>query len=130
MVGDETEKQFIALTAQLKQVQINNDRLRREIRQHKADTAKKHDKKKNNNLKWAWKNNRPKQGEKMKVFEGKTYHWCKHHKKWTLHKANECRLVCNGQPVNPPNNPPNNNMRGLAALLELDESITPFDEEL
>lgn len=27
-----------------------------------------------------------------KEFEGKTYHWCCHHQKWTLHKPQDCHL--------------------------------------
>jgi len=28
----------------------------------------------------------------IKTFEGKTYHWCPKHNKWTIHKPNECHL--------------------------------------
>ena len=74
MMGDETEQQLIALTAQLEQVKLNNDHLRCEIRKQKPKPSKRIDnKRKNNDSKWAWKNERPK--ERTKMFEGKTYHW-------------------------------------------------------
>lgn len=43
--------------------------------------------------KWAWKDVPPKTGEaKVKNTNGKKYHWCHHHKRWTLHKPEECNL--------------------------------------
>ena len=42
--------------------------------------------------KWAWKLNPPKAGQRhTKTFEGKSYHWCPKHNKWTIHKPEECR---------------------------------------
>ena len=40
---------------------------------------------------WTWKNVAPKRGETTKKFRGKTYHWCKFHEAWTLHKSSECK---------------------------------------
>ena len=40
----------------------------------------------------AWKKKAPKDGEKQKKeVDGKTYHWCIHHKEWTMHSSSECR---------------------------------------
>jgi len=40
----------------------------------------------------AWKKKAPKDGEKQqKEVDGKTYHWCIHHKEWTMHSSSECR---------------------------------------
>jgi hypothetical protein len=50
----------------------------------------------NNDNKYKWKLKEPKDGESntKRVFqdgEKKTYHWCPHHKMWTIHKPEECK---------------------------------------
>jgi hypothetical protein len=41
----------------------------------------------------AWKKEPPKDGEKHEKELGKyTYHWCKHHMAWTVHKPADCLL--------------------------------------
>jgi hypothetical protein len=50
----------------------------------------------NNDNKYKWKLKEPKDGEPntKRVFqdgEKKTYHWCPHHKMWTIHKPEECK---------------------------------------
>jgi hypothetical protein len=41
----------------------------------------------------AWKKEPPKDGEKCEKEVGKyTYHWCKHHMAWTMHKPADCLL--------------------------------------
>ena len=93
---DDTEKQLVALTAQLKQIEIKHKNLQKKWKDNQKK-KKKDDKSKgsnkSDNKKWKWKSVAPKNNEsKTKVFEGKTYFWCPHHKKWTLHKPDECRL--------------------------------------
>ncbi len=40
-----------------------------------------------------WKKTPPKDNEpKQKQVGKKTFHWCIHHMKWTLHKAEDCDL--------------------------------------
>jgi hypothetical protein len=42
-------------------------------------------------VKPAWKIAAPTDGQsKVKTQNGKTYHWCHHHKEWTIHKPSEC----------------------------------------
>ena len=42
----------------------------------------------------AWKYVAPSSGDKQtKEVGNKTYHWCPHHKLWSLHKPTECRLA-------------------------------------
>mmetsp|Transcript_26944 Transcript_26944/g.32675 ORF Transcript_26944/g.32675 Transcript_26944/m.32675 type:complete len:412 (+) Transcript_26944:369-1604(+) len=54
---------------------------------------KKKDKKEVKNSEWAWKSVAPtKDDPKTKEVNGKTYHWCLHHKKWTLHSNEQCDL--------------------------------------
>ena len=41
----------------------------------------------------AWKKEPPKDGEKHEKEVGKyTYHWCKHHMAWMVHKPADCLL--------------------------------------
>ena len=47
---------------------------------------------KENKEKPKWKTVSPKVGEPTtKSSNGKTYHWCPNHNKWTIHSASECR---------------------------------------
>ena len=87
---------MVALTAQLEQIEIKHKNLQKKWKDNQKK-KKKDDKpkgsKKFDNKKWKWKSVAPKSNEsKTKVFEGKTYLWCPHHKKWTLHKPDECCL--------------------------------------
>ena len=44
----------------------------------------------------------PKNGEPTsKIIDGKTVHWCKHHKKWMAHTSRECRLGLERQAERP-----------------------------
>ena len=66
----------------------------------KAASKKSADKKKKAGNKWAWKNKPPKELDPkenetfIKMFENKTYYWCKNHNNregmWTLHHPNDC----------------------------------------
>ena len=92
---DNTEKQLVALTAQLEQIELKNKKLQQKLKDNKKSSQSNKSSKKDQTSKnkWKWKDVAPKQGEKKtKEFEGKTYHWCKHHKKWTIHKPEDCRL--------------------------------------
>ena len=130
MLGS-TETELIALTAQLEQVKLENHRLQRHApargafphnnagpankarpRTPRAETGKD---------KWAWKSQKPKPGQSTRQFEGKTYHWCRYHKKWTLHQSEECRLA-RQQPAKA-------NHGGPVAMQAVLEPMDPFDDE-
>jgi hypothetical protein len=52
--------------------------------------------------KLAWKAAAPKAGAPVSQTVGKTvYHWCPHHRFWTVHKPEECTLAKNA-PAGPP----------------------------
>ena len=102
-----TEEDLVALTAQLDQVKLQNKQLASKLKKGQGYTPKNNNNNKkggkpkanpknkgkaNNDNKWAWKEVKPKPGQTKIEFEGKTYYWCTHHKKWTLHKSAECRL--------------------------------------
>ena len=103
MKQDETQEQLVALTAQLEQIKIKNKQLQAKLRKEQISKPqpKSNSKPKDNN-KWKWKTVPPKANEKTKDFEGKTYYWCRYHKKWTLHKTEECRLQ-RKKPIPDPN---------------------------
>ena len=90
----------MALTAQMQQIEEKNKKLQLKLKQKLLDAQNSGKKKTNSNKKvkknddkWAWKDVPPSKGEKHeKTFESKTYYWCPYHKKWTLHKPEECRL--------------------------------------
>jgi hypothetical protein len=77
--------------------------------------------------KLAWKAVAPKAGTAASQTVGKTvYHWCPHHRFWTVHKPEECTLAKNA-PAGPPavTNPPTTPRRmtfaeAAAALVEDD----------
>lgn len=100
MLQDDADKQLVALTAQLEQVEIQNKGLQSKLqRNFKRKDAPSKQGKRNwrkgkgnaNNDKWKWKEIPPKPGQKNKTFEGKTYNWCIHHERWTLHTSSACR---------------------------------------
>ncbi|KAI2500682.1 hypothetical protein MHU86_13765 [Fragilaria crotonensis] len=42
----------------------------------------------------AWVHVHPKEGEKQsKTVEGKDYHWCPNHNRWTRHKPSDCKGI-------------------------------------
>ena len=56
---------------------------------NKKDTSNKQEQKKDE----AWKKIPPKSGDPKEKKQGYyTYHWCKHHMAWTIHKPADCRL--------------------------------------
>ena len=137
MEPDPAEAKLVALTAQLELLKKNNVRLqgklkkpfpKREKGKEKGkDPIKK--KKKNNDDKWAWKDVKPKDGAPTtKVVNGKTYHWCVHHKKWTLHKSEECRLT--GSAGNPTENPDRLHRNMVAEIQEEGTEDQGFDADL
>lgn len=95
MTQDDTDKQLVALTAQLEQVEIKNKNLQAKVNQNKPQSRTYNNNRRtgqSSSNKWKWKDIPPKSGQTTKKFEGKTYNWCPHHKKWTLHKPSVCRL--------------------------------------
>jgi hypothetical protein len=83
---DENQETIIALKAQLKQQKQPKQQLKSTRNaKPKARTD-------------AWKLQSPKKGKphkKMVTINGKeyTYHWCHHHRKWTVHHPKDCMLV-------------------------------------
>jgi hypothetical protein len=62
---------------------------KRDKKKNKKNTYNQREQKKDE----AWKKEPPKDGEKCKKEVGKyTYHWCKHHMAWTVHKPANCLL--------------------------------------
>ena len=49
---------------------------------------------------YKWKGEAPKRGEPTtKEVDEEKYYWCPHHKYWTLHKPEECRLKDNQRDI-------------------------------
>ena len=95
--------QIEALTAQLAQAKTSKtsdkSKSRKTSKKKRAAAAvakKKGTKTKGGEKKadpWAWKSEAPKEDEtNEKTVKGKTYHWCKHHKKWCIHTETECQI--------------------------------------
>jgi hypothetical protein len=83
---DEDQETIIALKAQLKQ--------QRQPKQQGKSTKNSKQKARTD----AWKLQPPKKGEPQKktvTINGKDYiyHWCNHHRKWTIHHPKDCMLV-------------------------------------
>lgn len=96
MHKDETEQKLLALTAQLHQMEAKatkQEQKGKSIRDKNKKGKQKGKRNKKEEDKWAWKDVKPKSNQaQTKEFQGKTYHWCQFHKKWTLHKPADCRL--------------------------------------
>ena len=94
---DPSDAKLVALTAQIEELKKNNSKLQHCLKRPKFKKVKSEDKKKklkkDNDDKWKWKSVKPKEGAPTtKKVNNKTYHWCIHHQKWTLHKSEECRM--------------------------------------
>ena len=97
MQKSKEKQEFEALTATVKELRENNNKLGKQIKANK--TSKKTGggppiaRNRNREDKFAWKKVAPTAGEALtKEVDGKTYHWCVKHKAWVLHKPAECRL--------------------------------------
>lgn len=99
MKSKDVQEQLVALTAQMEMMEKKNQQLHLKLKKkidaaqttRTTKVAKSINKKQQD--KWAWKDKPPRKGDKtQKQFDGKQYHWCPIHKKWTLHKPEECRL--------------------------------------
>lgn len=123
MTDDATDRQLVAMAAQLEQIKNSNEILKKKFqpkpqkpKDNKSGSNKPDSNKKKDNSKWAWKAVPPKTGESLsKKVNGKTYHWCTHHKKWCIHKSSECRLATSDRSTN--------DIAGLQAVLAIDENL-------
>ena len=93
------EVEFEALTANFNTLKSANEKLAKALKAKIATggTKKvynpKQDKPKANTGKYAWKDVAPGSNEpKEKKVNNKQYYWCLHHKAWTIHKPEDCRL--------------------------------------
>lgn len=98
------QKKIVALTAQLEKLgktsksfaQNKDKKSGKPSKDGQQKSTKKNGKKETSNKDKsssypAWKLIPPGAGDPhTKVVNGKTYHWCKYHNMWTIHKASEC----------------------------------------
>ena len=68
---------------------------------NKGSGGGKSEKKKQDEAKWAWKKIPPKNNQKTKVVDSKTYYWCPKHEAWTLHKPEDCNKKGKGSILKP-----------------------------
>ena len=94
-----TEKQLVALNAQIQQVELNKQALTRKVANKltNKDTPKMETNNRTKNgqdgSKWAWKTIKPKKNEPdTKTVDGKNYWFCPWHKKFVLCNASDCWL--------------------------------------
>jgi hypothetical protein len=82
----EAEEKIIALEAKL-QMMIKQQKKFKKSANNKKNKYTPKDKP-------AWMKVPPKSGEPTtKSKDSKTYHWCKHHKAWVMHKPEDCRIA-------------------------------------
>jgi hypothetical protein len=88
MEPDDNQQKILAL-----QSEINQVRAQAAFKGKKNRVGKDGKIKRKVAKEWEWKRIPPKQGEPLvKCFKGETYHWCKNHQMWCLHKPGECKL--------------------------------------
>jgi hypothetical protein len=84
----EAEEKIIALEVKLQSL------IKQQKKYKKSVDNKKNKDKSNSKDKPAWMKIPPKTGEaNIKSKDSKTYHWCKHHKAWVMHKPEDCRIA-------------------------------------
>ena len=114
----EDQQKIVALQATLKKYEAGKGKGKEKKKKDKSKDKDKSSAKENKDKdksgkekekasKWKWKKEKPTDLNSTKVHEGKTYHWCKKHNKWTLHKTSECRLEGNGGDSNDTGNDAN-----------------------
>ena len=93
--------EFEAMTATMETMKADNLKLTKALKStnkmkgkvKKGDGSKGEFKPRANTGKYAWKDVAPKPGEDLTKKKGdKNYNWCPHHKQWTLHKPDDCKL--------------------------------------
>jgi len=97
--------EFEAMIATMEHLKVDNLKLTWALKSKAKINAKPKDGKTNkdykpraNSGKYAWKDVSPKPGEDLIKKKGdKTYNWCTHHKQWTLHKPEDCKLISNSK---------------------------------
>jgi hypothetical protein len=77
-----------------------------------------------------WKKVAPKPSEaQTKESNGKTYHWCEHHRMWTIHTPSDCTLGKESGEKNQNNNTPKNDANSDAPRLSLSRALLTFLEQ-
>ena len=76
---------------------------------------------------YAWKEKRI-AGTDILQKNGKTYHWCPHHKAYTLHKLEECRLDPKRQKKDNGND--GAPMTGMTAVYNKNPELNAFGDEM
>jgi hypothetical protein len=74
--------------------------------------------------KWSWLKVAPKTGETKKIYEGKTFFWCKNHQRWGRHTPNSCR-----KGKDKPEGGPKSKSSGADRTLQLAENLEAIIEE-
>ena len=95
MLVSKEQERIIALEAQIRTLKPYQTR-------PKSDRTPRKDSRKQDNdgRKWPkWKDEAPtgSQSNTLKR-DGKTFHWCQHHARWTVHKQSECNLAHESNP--------------------------------
>ena len=96
------EKKLIAMAANIAELEKQNKEFQHQAAALKAGKRGNHDTNNNNTLNSdskkgrrypEWKYVAPKPGEKQtKTVNQKTFHWCPHHKLWSEHTPEDCRI--------------------------------------
>jgi hypothetical protein len=81
---DKRDQKIFALEAEVKELTKNAIR---------RPTGKPRGKRDDDSGAWAWKKDKPLNGETTKNFRKKKYHWCPHHEMWTVHEPSKCTLA-------------------------------------
>jgi hypothetical protein len=74
--------------------------------------------------KWSWLKVAPKTGKTKKVYEGKTFFWCKNHQRWGRHTPNSCR-----KGKDKPEGGPKSKSSGADCTLQLADNLEAIIEE-
>ncbi len=78
----------------------------------------------------AWKLEKPlSPTQTTRKHNGKTYHWCPYHQKWTLHKPEECRLKPGLAKKGDPDDDQNEEVKVSKALAAIADSSGNFHDE-
>ena len=101
--------------------------LKAEIALLKQQNKRKPEQKKKNDERFAWKEKKI-AGKEILNRNDRTYYWCPHHKAYTIHKPEECRLATKKPKIDRETD--NVPVAGMTAVYEDDTGFNAFGDEL
>ena len=114
--SENTNDEIVSMKAEIASLKQQNKRKWEQTKQSKKKDER-----------FAWKEKKV-TGKDVLQRNNKTYHWCPHHKAYTLHKPEECRLDPKKQKMDKGNDEAP--VTGMTAIYNRDTELNTFGDEM